>query len=283
MHRFFATDLTNRIEHELERVITAEYIAIDIPMGCLSSIADGLLLVYLLARSPVDIKIAGSLPYVVMIFAFAMYWLISFVTKGAQIWNVITQFTPNNESTKCKGNCNVSNGIEKSLQIEQDLDSAATGMLLLFSIGYALFSISYIHRLPKTLASHKRLSISVGTLATAFLARNTVDFAFTLIYSQFDREASLGIQLVYLALWGLLSVGIYTSVVFVEATLKKGEPAIDEPRYQSPQGTDDVGGYWQREKPQVNVGADYYPSTYRSYPYYHGNAKPAPVSEVQRF
>lgn len=261
---YFGFDITNRVEHEHERIIAPEFIAIDIPMNCLVSIADGALLVYLLKKSPVEIKHpdSGRQPsHIAMIFAFAMYWIIGIASKGANIWNVITQFSPIGNSHACEtAKCaNEIKGIDLSLRIEQDLDSAATGMLLLFSIGYALFAIGYIrHRLPETHPSRKKLSLAIGILATAFAARNIVEFVITLFYSQFDHEASQGIQLLYLAFYGVLSVIVYTSVIFVEATQILDQPGSHEAMLNTGPLTHGYTGVWYHDKPQPNVNVHQY-------------------------
>jgi hypothetical protein len=237
-------------------------------MSWLISVADGTLMLYLLMKSPVDTRGPGSAQKAAsigMVFAFAMYWLISFASKGANIWNVVTQFIPNNQSGTCKtaGCKDTYHYIHLSLHIEQCLESAATGMLLLFSLDYALFAIGYIRQLPETDLLRKRLSWSISALAVAFVARNTVEFVITLYYSPLDHSALPPIQLLYLAIYGVLSVLMYISVVFVESTRNKRHHTAEHPRDR----TLSVTGRHD-EKQQVNLGVDQYSRNYVSRPYY---------------
>lgn len=200
-----------------------------------------------------------------MYIAFAFYWFIGICTKGAQVWDVVQQFTPRDAEKTCvkSGDCDYLKGAALSLQIERDLASAASGMLLLFSIGYGIFSIWYLRDPPDDGPLQKRLSRSVVALATFFLSRNIVNFAFTLLYAQFGHSAGLAIQLVYAALWGALTVGVYVAVVFIEGTKKK-EGMIRANSGQQAQGSFDkyagVPREWPQEKPQphVNIGTYQY-------------------------
>lgn len=254
--------------------------AINIPLGVFPALADGLLLTYLIQRGPVKVDTSGKPAKYVMYFAFFMYWLIGICTKGAQIWDVVQQFTPRDADKDCKAknDCAYRHGVDLSLRIEQDLASAASGMLLLFSIGYALFSMGYIRDPPGDGPLQKRLSLSVVALATFNLSRNIVNFAFTLIYAQFDHSASLGIQLVYVALWGLLTVGAYISVVCVEATKHKDSlVTIDWPSNLSQRydAYNDTAEIWQQEKPHVDIGEHPDQNRY-GYHQYHGYGGPGP-------
>lgn len=56
MRRYCILDSANRVLHELQFTTFPAYIAINIPMGCLSSLADGLLMIYLWRDSPSDIR-----------------------------------------------------------------------------------------------------------------------------------------------------------------------------------------------------------------------------------
>ena len=264
MRSFFILDIANRVFHELQPTVTSGYIAIDIPLRSMASIADGVLMVYLFTHSPVDVKDAGFWPKLAMIFALVIYWLIGvFASRGIQIWNLVYQLSPS------KGNGSENNDwLAPSVRINQDLDAAASGMQLLFAIGFALLSVVFIRHLSRTNTLRKRLAWGVAVLAAAFLVRNIVTFVFTLLYSRFDHIASLSVQLVYMAFYGLLSVVIYICIVLIAAAQQEEQPVTEGPRYGRVQQTTTNEGYgWQPGKPQVHVSSNANPNSYNAYPY----------------
>ena len=186
------------------------------------------------------------------------------MTKGIQIWNLITEFSPSN------GNNDADKQIDNTLQIYQDMGTAASGMLLLFASGFVLFSIFFIRKLPETHRHCRLLSWGVGILATSFLGRNAVIFAFTLIYSQYNNVASLGAQLVYMVLYGISSVVVYACIVWIAAAQEKEPSALDEPVYAQVQSAFNDGLSWQQEKSSVNVSTNAYTDSYGSYLSYSG-------------
>jgi hypothetical protein len=212
-HSYFASDITNRIFHELERIEPWEYIGINVVIGSLASIADGLLMVYLLNRSPVSLEHAGRVGTLAMILAIVVYWIIGTASKGTQIWNLVIQNSPPDSSD----DGTTPSILTKSQTIFQDLDTVASGMQLLFAIGFAILARRYLNHLSQTGALRKRLSFAVSVLAIAFLVRNAVKFAFALVYSQLNKTAWLGTQLVYMAIYGPLSVVIFASIVAIAA------------------------------------------------------------------
>ena len=239
---FFAVDLSNRVLHELGINISSGYLGIDIGIGSFSAIADGLLQGYMILHSPVDIKTASRLPRLLMTLALVFFSLTSISGKGTQLWNVLIQIY---YSTGTGSN-------DPSSHIYQDLGTAASGMILLFAIGYALFSLQYVRRLSTAEGNRKRLRWGVAILAAAFLVRNIVVFVFVVIYSQYHHIAALGVQLVYLAFYGLLSVAIYACVVAIARAQQADESSTDGARF-SPLKQTDTG---ERIEP-----------TYYSYPY----------------
>jgi hypothetical protein len=234
-----------------------EYIGIDIAMGSLASLADGFLLIYLKNTSPVHVKHTGFFGNIAMLVAIVLYFLISSATKGTQIWSLMVQI-----------GAGIGNGdsdssddyTAESLQIYQDVDTAASGMLLLFSIGFALLSINFLSHLSKTHPLRKRLSWAVTILAASFLVRNIVIFVFTLIYAQYGQVASLIIQLIYMAFYGLLSVVVYACIVSIAAAQEKEDPWVDEPRYGQVAQTvvNEEGVNWQQERLLPKVMTDLY-------------------------
>jgi len=168
-----------------------------------------------------------------MILALVLYSLTSISNRGTQLWNVILQIYP----PPGRG----SNGYsDPSSQIYQDLGTAACGMILLFAIGYALFSIQYFRRLSTTEGTRKCLRWGVAILAAAFLVRNIVVFVFVLVYSQYQHIAAYGAQLVYLAFYGLLSIAIYACVVAIARAQQANASSPDGARF-SPLKQADTG------------------------------------------
>jgi hypothetical protein len=228
-HSYFASDITNRIFHEQERIVPWEYIGINVVIGSLASIADGLLMVYLLRKSPFKVAHAGHLGGLAMILAVVVYWIIGTASKGTQIWNLVVQ-NSNITDLESDGDQNANKIIRKSLQIFQDLDTVASGMLFLFAIGFAILASRYLNHKSKTKTLRNRLAFAVAILAAAFLVRNVVKFTFALIYSQLGKVAFLGVQLVYMAIYGLLSVIIFACIIAC-ATIQGDEGASTTTRY----------------------------------------------------
>jgi lysylphosphatidylglycerol synthetase-like protein (DUF2156 family) len=218
---FFAVDLANRVLHELQTTISSAYLGIDVGIGSLSNTADGLLQVYLIKHSPVDISKAGWFPRLVMILAAVVYALTSFATRGTQTWSVVAQ---------------IYGGGDTSVKYWQDLGSAASGMILLYAIGWTIFAFSFVRQ---TSATQQRLRWGVAVLATSFLGRNVVVFVFALLYSQYQHHAGYGVQLAFLALYGLLSVVIWTSILVVAGSHEETAPSAGASSSPLQQATDD--------------------------------------------
>jgi hypothetical protein len=197
---FFGVDISNRVLHELQTTISSAYLGIDVGIGSLSNTADGLLQTYLLKYSPIDIKTAGWIPRTLMILALIVYAVTSIGSRGTQIWSVIAQISGSSGSIS---------------KFWQYVACAAAGTILLFAIGWSIFAISFLKQLAPEHAMRTRLQWSIAVLATAFLGRNIVVFVFYLLYSQFAQTAGHGVQLTYLALYGLLSVIIWTCILVV--------------------------------------------------------------------
>ena len=240
-----------------------EYIAINIPLGSLASIADGLLMVYLLKHSPVDVAHAGRFVLIALKIAIAIYFIIATVSKGTEIWNLLDQNVLDTGS-------NSSDPTTLSITIFQDLGTVATGMLLLFAISFAVLAGRYLHHLAKNQMLRKRVSFAVAALAAAFLVRNLVNFVFALYYSQYNHVAALGVQLIYMAFYGILSVIIFGCIVLIAASQEKQGPVIN-PRYgqveQTAASEQDTGFSPYQTKSGATVDA--FPTTqgYETYRY----------------
>lgn len=272
MKSFFAFDIANRVEHERELVVPPAYIAIDVPMGTFSSVADGILQIWLLTASPVNVREGLSVARYAMTTAIVIFWIISFVCKGTQIWALVQQIDPKFVHSLANGNKKTANGLTLGLEIYQYLNTAASGMMFLFSIGYAIFSFGFVYRRRKARsnAGGERVATAIGVLATCFFSRNAVMFAFTLIYAQLGHIAPLSIQLVYLAFYGILSVGIYTCIRMAIKAQTRMDPltnvsGLNRQWEQSPEGA----AGWQPVKPQASVGTVPYinQDSYGSYRY----------------
>lgn len=217
---YFVVDIANRVMHELELTISSGYLGIDVGIGSLSNIADGLLQTHLLVHSPVDMNTAGWLLKLVMRVALVIYSLASGGSQGSQIWSVVEQI-----QTK----------LDFTPTYVKDLAATAAGMLLLFSIGWTIFAISFIRKIPLDHATRKRLQWAAAVLAASFLGRNILVFVFFLLYSQYEHTAGDGVQLAYLALYGLGSVMIWTSILMIAGSheeRKSGQGAIFSPLEQ---------------------------------------------------
>lgn len=170
-------------------------------------------------------KRAGWLPRFVMILAVVIYSVLSFATRGTQTWSVVEQ---------------ISGGGYTTLKYWQDLGSAASGMILLYAIGWTIFAFSFVRH-----ETQRRLRWGVSVLAGSFLSRNVVVFVFVLLYSQYKLHAGYGIQLVFLAFYGLLSVVIWTCILVVAGSHKESassgganftplQQSTDDERYAQP-------------------------------------------------
>jgi hypothetical protein len=145
-----------------------------------------------------------------MILAAVVYILTSFATRGTQTWSVIEEISGDDDAKP---------------KYWQALGSAASGMILLYAIGWTIFAVSYLRQLSTLDATERRLRWGIGVLASSFLGRNVVVFAFVLLYFQYEHQAGYGVQLAYLALYGLLSVAIWTSILVVAGRREESTPS----------------------------------------------------------
>jgi hypothetical protein len=217
---YFALDIANRVFHERQMKFPTAYIGIDVAMGSLPSLADGLLMLYLKAYSPVDTECAGPFVTIAMIFAFVFYWLSSVAAKGTQIWSLIAQKATGTGNGGFKSSGGYSNLAAKALRIYRDVYSAATGMHLLFAISFALASVAFLRQRSKNQTLHNGPYLAIAILAASFLVRGVFDFVITFIYRQ-NGYVSLIIQLIFMATYGILSVVIYACIVSMAAAQKK--------------------------------------------------------------
>lgn len=266
------SDIANRVFHELQRMEPWEYIGVNIVIGSLASIADGLLMVYLLNKSPVDVTHGGWLSLIAMVLAVVVYWIIGTASKGTQIWNLVVQNSAPDPQAD-SGSDDTSPIITKSLVIFQDLDTVASGMQLLFAIGFALLARRYLSHLSQVEKRRKRLTFAVSVLALAFLSRNAVKFAFTLVYSQLGKIAPLAIQLVFMAVYGPLSATIWACIISIAHMRgKESNSRSSSPISANTTSTTPV----YHKVAQMSVGE----AENREYPYQQYHAKPNVMVDV---
>jgi hypothetical protein len=209
--------------YELEKTVSYYFLAIDIVKGSLSSLADLLLMLYLRNSPPVKktrVKVTSFLTMSVPIY---LYLFISVATKGTNIWSFLAE----------ESDGTVNGDAYPGANVFQSLNTGSTGVELLFALGFVLLCILFIHRLPEQSTQRKRLSSAVALLAAFFLARNVVNFTFTLVYVQFSNGASLNIQLIYWACYGLLSIFTFLCIAVMENVKAKIEIIAGDPRTAS--------------------------------------------------
>lgn len=262
---FFALDLVNRVYHEMEQIIAVVWIAIDIPMGALASIADATLMIYFTKHSPVQVKRqSGRVAWFIMYTAIWIYSLSSFAAKGVQIWDLILMIQGEDNENASATPFQESGSTSSALNAFLKLSTASAGILLGFAIGLAILAFLYVRRLSETHVFHRRLVWTVSILATCYLIRNAVSFVFWLLYSQLEHIAGLGIQLVNMAFYGLLSVAIYACIVLTAVAQGKEDGIPNNAGYGAvQQNLGDEGGIdWQKQQhfirhaPVPKVGAD---------------------------
>ena len=250
VHSFFSTDIANRVMHEMQSVVASAYIAIDIGIGSFASLADGALMTYLLQKSPVGMEVRSrstALPFVMWLL-FGIFGLASIATKGTQIWSIFEQIDSSNDNDS--GSDSASDIHEFGSQVTaQDINTAAAGMQLLFAILYFVFTFWYLRRV-KGHSATKTLIATIVTLGMAYLVRNIVCFVFVLLYSQYNHTDPLGVQLVYLAFYGILSVVIFCDILWIATLQEKGEmvrPGDHQPNFTSDRPV------WKPEKPSIMI------------------------------
>ena len=148
---FFVADLAIRVFHELQSTISYDYFGIDVGIGSLSTVADGLLQTYLIKHLPVDMKKPGWFPRFVVVLAVVVYSVLSFATRGTQTWSLVEQ---------------INGGSDAIVKYWQDLGSAASDMILLYPIGWAIFALSFFRCTNQQLSQWWIIA-----LAASFLGR----------------------------------------------------------------------------------------------------------------
>jgi hypothetical protein len=112
-------------------------------------------------------------------------------------------------------------------------------MILLYAIGWTIFAVSCLRQLSKLDSTERRLRWGIGVLASSFLGRSVVVFIFVLLYFQYGHQAGYGVQLAYVALYGLLSVAIWTSILVVAGRHEESTPSAGSNFTPLQQITDD--------------------------------------------
>ena len=177
-----------------------------------------------------DINDAPWFPRLLMIIAAVVYILMSFAARGTQAWTVAEEISGTKNARPWYW---------------QAIGTAASGMILLYAIGWAIFAVSYVRQLSKLHATKRRLRWGIGGLASSFLGREIVVFVFVLLFSQYAFHAGYGVQLAYLALYGVLSVVIWTCILVIagsheESRMSGGasfsplQQTTDDERYRQP-------------------------------------------------
>jgi hypothetical protein len=247
--------------------MTTTFIAIDIPMGALTSIADVALMAYLLHSSPVKPhrRLAKASRYV-MVLAVIVYGLGSLGAKGSQIWGLTIQLDGGNldngsvlaDGVDDEGDPSVHRALE-ALAVFQHLSAATSAIILLFSIGFAGLCVFFLRKMSERYALHKRMRWAVTILGASFLARSALCFVLWLIYSEFDNTTPIGVQVVYSVFYGPLSVTLYLGAILTAVAQAREDALTKEPVYGAVEQTMSTTApewQWQPQKPQYYVRVD---------------------------
>ena len=113
-----------------------------------------------------------------MIIAAVVYILMSFAARGTQAWTVAEEISGTKNARPWYW---------------QAIGTSASGMILLYAIGWAIFAVSYVRQLSKLHATKRRLRWGIGGLASWFVGREIVVFVFVLLFSQYAFHAGYGV------------------------------------------------------------------------------------------
>jgi len=168
-----------------------------------------------------------------------VYWVLGITTWGVHAWTLYYDVVPWAGGTDPERYQDAPNSANiLSLKLYQWIGCAASGMPVLSALGFAGLCVAIIKKraasphttvttitpppLPKAMRN--------GTLAlgAGWLLRSALVFVFALVYDQFGHTASLGVQLLYLALYGGLTAVVYACIVYVVPRWSKVK-AISDP------------------------------------------------------
>ena len=221
---YFGLDVANRIFHELELIVPAMYIAIDIPMEKLVSLSEILLLIALLYYlSPAlqeNVTIGKRAAFAVGDVCIVILVVLLNVVGGVlYIYNfVMHNMSPPDPDELEDGD----NTITKFVGSVPWLNATLYGLYLLGSISFAVQTMRARQELDRTESSCKTLRINIPLLAISFSTRSLVRLVFFLVFELHGRWATYYEQLIHMAFYGPLSVIVYASFVRIAAVDEYG-------------------------------------------------------------
>lgn len=211
-----------------------------------ASSADGLILTYLLKWSPFMTMWAGRsglAAKLLILTVIVVYWVLGVTTWGMHAWTLYYDVVPWAGGIDPERNQDAANSANiLSLKVHQWLGSAASGMPVLGALGFTGLCVAIIKKRAASSSSSPHTTTTItpaplpeamrnGTLAlgAGWLLRSAVVFAFALVYDQYGHTASLGVQLLYLVLYGGLTAVVYACIVYVVPRWSKVKAISDPP------------------------------------------------------
>jgi hypothetical protein len=194
-----------------------------------ASSADGLILTYLLKWSPFMTMWAGRsglAAKLLILTVIVVYWVLGVTTWGVHAATLYYDVVPWAGGIDPERNQDAANSANiLSLELYQWIGSAASGMPVLGALGFAGLCVAIIKKRAASSSPHtttitppplpKAMRNGILALGAGWLLRSAVVFVFALVYNQYGHTAGLGVQLLYLALYGGLTAVVYACIVYV--------------------------------------------------------------------
>lgn len=231
-HRIYTLQVYNRIVHETEKRIRWYYPAvIGVLSNVLTGFAQGLLIAFLLWQlTPILLahsKASASRSKWTILLCRTLTWLINFVNAAdtivtAMLWvmeiqQMFSNVKANNTEDKVNGISTINDAA---------LTAGFTGMFLLCVVIFAAVAQGALKHLS---TANKRFKVLLCLLTAAMIFRSLLDFVWALVFKVWALRQKLKFQetlttnLVHTVLYGLFSVIIYASIVYI-ATLPLPPP-----------------------------------------------------------
>jgi hypothetical protein len=254
-----------------------------------ASSADGLILTYLVKWSPFMTTWAGRsglAAKLLILTVIVVYWVLGVTTWGVHAWTLYYDVVPwaGTDPERYQDAPNSANIL--SLKLYQWIGCAASGMPVLGALGFAGLCVAIIKK--RAVSPHTTVTTITppplpkamrnGTLAlgAGWLLRSALVFVFALVYDQYGHTASLGVQLLYLALYGGLTAVVYACIVYVVPRWSKVKAISDPPTSPSRNTLETLSNTGSR----VHVAGVYVTSVHNSSdirpngPYVHAEIDP---------
>jgi hypothetical protein len=119
------------------------------------------------------------------------------------------------------------NTLAKFLRSYRWINAGSFVLYLLGAVVFAIYSFLVIRGLRRAEALCKTLRVNIPLLAASLLTRSLLSLAFAVVFGLVSYRANATLQLIYMAVYGPLTVTIYANIVRIAAAERSDAAAAD--------------------------------------------------------